>query len=274
MTRKILPALVVVGALLGGAAFAQGASPSTPSAPVAAKAQKLEPIVTDRPDFTESAETVANGMTQIEGGYTYTQNNNHDNSQSLGEILIRFAAGDKAEVRVGLNSYDTIRGQSGRGYGREGTDIGFKVRIRPGTENAGFRKAAVSAIGYLTLPTGTGVNRSREVLPTVKLVLGYSFSSRLDLGVNTNYSYVGSDNGHYSELASSASLGYAITQRLGSFLEYYGFFPVTRETATHYLDTGLTYLINSNTQIDVRVGTGLGGPSDKSFIGTGAAVQF
>jgi hypothetical protein len=274
MTRKILPVLILAGALLDGAVFAQTAAPPTPNAPVEAKAQALEPIVTDRPDYTESTDTVPAGMTQIEGGYTYTKNDNHNTTQSLGEILIRVAAGNKAEVRIGLNSYDSLRGQAGQGYGLEDADIGVKVRIKPGTENSGFRKAAVSIIGLVSLPTGTGAERGTDLQPTIKLLLGYSFSSRVDLGVNANYAYVSDSSNHYSEMQSSASLGYAITKRLGSYVEYYGFYPLREQTATHYLNTGLSYLINDNTQIDVRIGTGLGGPADKNFIGTGASVRF
>ena len=277
MKRNIRAALAAVGTLLTGAALApqvlaQEASPPAPAAPGAAK--EGEALITDRPDFTESAETVPKGMVQLEGGYTYTQNTKHDNTQSLGEVLVRIAAGDKAEIRVGLNSYDTGRGGSGRSYGREGADLGFKVRIKPGSENAGFRKAAVSAIGFVTLPTGTGSGRSNKVQGTAKLILGYSFNSRTDLGVNANYSYVADDSGDYGELASSASLGYSLSERVGSYVEYYGFYPVARQTGTNYVNTGLTYLINSNTQVDVRVGAGLGGPADKSFIGTGVAYRF
>ena len=277
MKTNLLAVLATAGTLLTGAAFAQNdtpAVPPTPNALVPPKAEKVEPLITDRPDFTESAETVPQGMTQIEGGYTYTQNTTHDSTQSLGEVLVRIAAGNKTELRVGLNSYDTGRGASGRSYGREGADLGFKVRIKPGTENAGFRKAAVSAIGFVTLPTGTGSERGNKVQGTAKLILGYSFNSRTDLGVNANYSYVADDSGDYGEMASSASFGYALTDRVGSYVEYYGFYPVARQTAAHYLNTGLSYLINDNLQVDVRVGAGLGGPADKSFVGTGVAVRF
>lgn len=270
--RKFTFATAAISALLSGAVSAQEASPPAPAAPGAAKAGKA--LITDRPDFTESAETVPKGMTQIEGGYTYTQNDGHDNTQSLGEILVRVAAGDKAEVRIGLNSDERFRGRDGQSYGFEGTDIGFKVRIKPGSESAGFHKAAVSAIGFVTLPNGTGPNSSNNLQGTAKLILGYSFNSRTDLGVNANYSYVDDGAARYSQLASSASLGYSLSERMGSYVEYYGFYPVNRETATNYVNTGLTYLINSNTQVDVRVGTGLGGPSDKSFIGTGVAIRF
>ena len=33
-----------------------------------------EPLVTDRPDFTEASSTVGRGVAQLEFGYTYTYN--------------------------------------------------------------------------------------------------------------------------------------------------------------------------------------------------------
>ncbi len=34
-----------------------------------------KPLETDRPDFTESPKTVGRGVVQLEGGYTYTLDN-------------------------------------------------------------------------------------------------------------------------------------------------------------------------------------------------------
>ena len=239
-----------------------------------AQITEIEAIVTDRPDYTESVETVPAGKIQIEGGYTYTQSDRHSASQSFGEALIRVSSGRNSELRIGLNSYDVNHGPEGSNHGLEDADIGVKIRLTEGKQYTGLRHPAVSVIALTSLPTGTGSERGRDLQPTVKLCLGFDLTQRLGLGVNANYSYISDDTGHYSQFNPSASFGYTLTDRVGSYFEYYGFYPEGQRPKTHYFDTGLTYLINNDTQLDVRIGAGLNGASDDFFIGTGGAVRF
>ena len=61
-----------------------------------------EPLVTDRPDFTEAGSTVGQGVAQIEFGYTYSYNNDGGEivrSNSFGEPLLRMAS-----WQIGLSS--------------------------------------------------------------------------------------------------------------------------------------------------------------------------
>lgn len=47
-----------------------------------------EPLVTDRPDFTESSSTVGKGFFQLEGGATYFESAGGTDVTTLGEVLI------------------------------------------------------------------------------------------------------------------------------------------------------------------------------------------
>jgi hypothetical protein len=66
--RRLFTKLTVAAAVLGGALPAREAGAD------AAPPGPQDPIVTDRPDFTESAETVPAGRTQVEGGVTFRRN--------------------------------------------------------------------------------------------------------------------------------------------------------------------------------------------------------
>ncbi|MEO2036212.1 MAG: hypothetical protein ABGZ35_29415, partial [Planctomycetaceae bacterium] len=77
------------------------------SAPNVAGGPNLdEPLVTDRPDFTEASSTVGLGVSQIEFGYTYVYGSSGDTSirtQSFGEPLLRYGIGaDWLEFRLGV----------------------------------------------------------------------------------------------------------------------------------------------------------------------------
>src|SRR5688500_373298 len=63
------------------------------------------PLVTDRPDFTESAVTVPGGV-QVEAGATYAGEAGADGT-TVGEVLVRAALTPRAELRVGVPSYVT-----------------------------------------------------------------------------------------------------------------------------------------------------------------------
>ncbi|MCZ6824780.1 MAG: transporter, partial [Gemmatimonadetes bacterium] len=65
------------------------------------------------------------------------------------------------------------------------------------------------------------------------------------------------------------------TERLGTFAEYFGTFPVGsgRESANS-ADVGVTYLLGPSLQLDMRVGLGLDGPRPNYFLGTGASWRW
>ncbi|HVR97870.1 MAG TPA: transporter, partial [Thermoanaerobaculia bacterium] len=63
-----------------------------------------EPLVTDRPDFTESTSTVAPGHFQVEGGATLARVEDED-SETWGEVLVRYGLGPRLEARLAAGSY-------------------------------------------------------------------------------------------------------------------------------------------------------------------------
>ncbi len=71
-----------------------------------------EALVTDRPDFTESTETVKLGRFQLEGGYTFTRIDNNK-EHTLGELLLRIGARQRLELRIGISSYALTRSPGG-----------------------------------------------------------------------------------------------------------------------------------------------------------------
>ncbi|MCE9555263.1 MAG: hypothetical protein K8T91_18080 [Planctomycetes bacterium] len=63
-----------------------------PDAPVDGGPKINEPLVSDRPDFTEASVTVGYGVSQLEMGYTFTLDRNNGTTsqqQSYPELLLR-----------------------------------------------------------------------------------------------------------------------------------------------------------------------------------------
>lgn len=223
-----------------------------------------EPLVTDRPDFTESASTVERGRFQIETGATWTGADEVD-QLDVGELLVRIGLGEALELRVGVGSYvdvDGPRGDSPSGLGD--SSLGLKLGL--GTP-AGWRSALI--LGS-TLPTGAHELREPHPQPGAILVVARDLSATTSLGANLGYTWVSDGGEQFGELSGSVALGRSLDDRLGAFLELFGFLPADRggdETA--YLDAGVTWLLSNDLQLDVRGGIGLVSEADDYFVGAG-----
>jgi Putative MetA-pathway of phenol degradation len=228
-------------------------------------------VEADRPDFTESPETVPPGSIQAEGGYTYNRDESSTN-QSIGELLVRVPAGTRAELRVGFNSYsiEHTAGLVRRGF--QDMAVGTKVRLIEHEERSPV--PSVSIIVLSTLPTGHRGIGSRKMQPTVKLALGWQLSERLSLQSNANYSYAIEDGTRFSQWASSASFGADITPRLETFVEWFGTNPVSPGAGrADYLNTGAAMKFGSSLRLDARIGTNARTTRDY-FAGVGVSRRW
>jgi hypothetical protein len=68
-------------------------------------------------------------------------------------------------------------------------------------------------------------------------------------------------------------LGLTISDRLGSFVEYYG---VIEERAAdqHSVDGGVTFLLSEDLQLDISAGAGLNDAAPDFFVAAGVAWRL
>lgn len=234
-----------------------------------------EPLVTDRPDFTESTDTVPRGHFQLEGGYTLARVED-DESQSLGELLLRVGLGERWEARIGAGSHSWIDSPAGDLSGFEDPSLGIKIRLSPETDLLPPGRPAMALILATSVPVGDDELTDDEWVPEAKLGFSWDLTERLALASNLNWAYPVDGDDRFHQLSASVSGGWSFTDRIGGFLEYFGFSEEVEDgPSTHYLNTGVTYLISNDLQLDVRVGHGLGNDADPDdFVGFGAAVRF
>jgi hypothetical protein len=67
--------------------------------------------------------------------------------------------------------------------------------------------------------------------------------------------------------------GCSITEKLGSYLEIYGFLPQNQQ-ADHRVDGGFTYLVTNNVMMDASGGIGLSPNAPNYFISFGMSYRF
>lgn len=230
-------------------------------------------LVTDRPDFTESTSTLPPGHFQIEGGATVSRVEDVD-STSFGELLVRIGTGERWETRL-TAGYARVETPFDEFSGLEDPSVGFKVRFTDDPGELGPGQPAAALIVATSIPAGDEELTDDEWVPEAKLALAWELTSRLGLSSNLNYAYLVDGDERLHQLGATLSGSLSLTDRLGAYLEWFGFNEETKDgPSTHYVNGGVTFRINSDLQVDARVGTGLNDADPDWFVGVGGGVRF
>lgn len=227
-----------------------------------------DPVVGDRPDFTESTETIAPRRVQLEAGAT-AESGDVD-VLGIGETVIRIGLARRWELRVGAGSWVSVDSPSGDESGFDDPSLDAKVRFNP--DSGGL---AVSLLFGSTLAVGDEDIGAPDEQPFVKLLLSGEFSPDLSWGANAGYARASEPGGRFDQLSGSFSVSIGISERLGAFAEVYGFSEESEggDTST-YADTGLTYLLSDDLQVDARIGSGISGNDVDFFFGGGVVRRW
>ncbi len=240
-----------------------------------------EPLVTDRPDFTESPTTVGQGVVQLEMGYTFTtdaaggvRTTNHSFPETLWRIGM---LADWLEFRIFWN-YEIERTRAGgvadTQSGADDLSLGFKIAL---TEQQGCLPET-GVILQMSVPTGGDAFTSDEVLPGVNYLFTWDLNEEWALAGSTGINGAVDDetSDTCSEFNQSLSLGRSWNEKVGSYTEWFVLAPVDADTnrPQNYFNAGLTYLINNDVQWDIRAGVGLNEAADNFFVGTGLSLRY
>ena len=280
--RTAITALLIVGApsLAEGVTGWQQQEPGSRA--------ELGPLITDRPDFTESTDAVPRGHVQLEMGYTYTYDREHrarDTDHTAPEILLRVGFADNWELRIGWAGYswsesvfEEFRGTPPRTVTREdwshGSNdliLGFKYKF---AEQEGWRPH-LGVIGEITIPSGTIGVSSGDVDPAVKLLWAYDLSDTTSVAGNLNLAVPTEDGHRFVQASASLSLAVALSDTVGTYIEYFGFYPSSDgQDAAHVLNGGFTFQTSENFQWDIRAGFGLNSQADDFVAGVGFSLRL
>jgi hypothetical protein len=264
---------VVVSALAGGGTIVALAQECAAAEGAPGAGARVEPLVPDRPDFTDGVLIVGRGRPQVEAGITFTRIGSARET-SLGEALVRVALSERAELHVGVPSYLRARDEFESASGFDNSFLGTKLLLSPGGDGA----IGIALLAGATLPTGSRRVAERGGLqPEIRLALAKELSERVELGVNLGYARELDGGQRFNDFFASASLGISFVERLGGFFEIFARSKVNAAgDDARYVAAGLSYLVNPDLMLDVRVGRGLGNDfgSPDYFAGAGASLRF
>ncbi len=253
---------------LAASAVLAGPAPGGGPSPVLAQSAD-PPLVTDRPDATESAVSVAPGRFQLEGGYTAARSGSLT-LHSLGEALLRVGLTDRTELRLGLSSFRVGAGPGPNEAGMDDTSLGAKFVLHR-SDGAGPR---IAVLADATLPTGSGPFGGEGVQPGGLLAVGWDLSPRVGIGANAGYRYARDGTGRFDELRSSLALGFGLTDEAGLYLEYFADHrPANGRPSEVSLDGGVTLLLSPDLQLDARGEFGLSSAAPDYALGAGVSIR-
>ncbi len=239
-----------------------------------------EPLVTDRPDFTEASTTVGLGVAQLEFGYTYTYDNGDGESrrtQSFGEPLLRVGIlADWLEFRIAafpLQERTRSAGLSNTVSGVADLYLGFKIALTP--QEGVLPEMAL--IPQMNVPSGGSAFTSNSVEPGVNWIYAWEINDLISTAGSTqgNRRIDGGSGNAYLEMAQSWTIAYSLTDKFGAYTEWFSLIPSGADTAQteSYANGGFTFLLSNDVQFDIRAGWGLNEAAADFFAGTGLSIR-
>lgn len=261
-------------------------------------AQEIDDIETDRPDQTETSNTVPRGFLQVENGFTYERDvwTNEDTYNPLitplrkniyefytPGILIRYGVSKIFELRLSgeLTSILTTQivdehtissspKQSSWDWGFSSITLATKIKL---FDEKKARPETAFIFG-LAIPFDTkSIFQTEYVSPSFRFSCSHTLSKRFSLGYNLGGEWENNKDNSTSTGIYTLTVGVDIINKLGGYVELYGFL-TQDEKPDHRFDAGFTYLIRKNIPLDVSGGVGITEVSPDYFIGAGLSFRI
>ena len=224
-----------------------------------AVAQFSETISADRPGQAFSPFSVGNLVFQTQtgmdgGGYSVKKVDYQ--AQIKGGLFIpntflRFGLTEHFEINsfwaYAVNS-NSVGDSSFKSNGLINATLGARINIYEGNE-------MIPAVGMLVtfrLPIMSPSYQIDNVAPSIVLMAGNNITDKLSYVLNFGINFNG--NNAQPDWTYVANLSYSISPKFGTFVENYGFFNGTEYWNSW--DTGLSFLVNNNLQLDINGGAG------------------
>ena len=213
-------------------------------------------LITDRPDQTESSVVLSQGHIQIETGISL------EDSQSYINTLFRIGIVNGVEMRINSNYLINDDISSLKKSSFSDFEIGAKFRIMD-------KDNKITKIGFLThlsIPTAPEIFSYNEYGLLSRLLVSHDLKNDSQIGYNIGYNKYDNYNGQFVyTLAYGVSLG-----SFGVFFELFG--DDSSNNSNLNFDSGITYLIDNDKQLDLSIGRGLN--NDMFYISAGFSINI
>jgi hypothetical protein len=228
--------------------------------------QKDGPIVTDRPDVTNSSIVVPQGSFQSENGINFSQRDG-DHEFDGANSRLRWGIAPCLEVLVDLPTYFApVSGQLSSGFTNVMPAIKWQISPVPG-------KIDLSATLGAGLPTGTKAIAGPGVQPYVQFPWSWELGGGWGIsGMFTNF-IVPADPTNKLTTETTFVLEREFAERAFLFTEYVGCYRL-HGGPCYLLNSGGGYRITPTRQIDFHIGIGLNDNAPAYIFGIGYSFRL
>lgn len=228
------------------------------------QAQNFPP---DRPGIGNSSFITPQNMLGVEAGLQYTTTEFSDQID-IGQVLVRYGIREKLEFRALFNSYSSTSfdgaGQSESGF--QDMAAGLKFNFISGNGNPN-----VSGLLEFSLPVGSAVYTSNEVVPTIAVLVDHTLSETWAVSSNLGYNFAAGNLEDNWLFTLTPGFSIPTNEQISGYFGYAGRY-FGNGFDQHWLEGGLTYALESGVQLDVNMGYET--EAEVFFIGAGFAKGF
>lgn len=221
----------------------------------------------DRPDQTETPSIVPMEMIQVESGFSFEKIDTENTVFALPSTLWKYSISQKIELRL-ITKWILEQSENQKQNGLLPIALGFKVNL---FEEKGWLPKT-SLISHVSIKNWSSSKyKYNYYVPDFRFTMQHHLSEKMTLGYNIGAAWDGftkQSTGIYT-----LTTGYAITQKVGAYIEVFGYAP-QNETAYHNFDGGFTYLINDNFMVDLSSGFGLTQTAPKYYFALGISFRI
>ena len=213
-------------------------------------------LTSERPDQTESSLVLSKGHVQIETGISI------EDSESNINTLFRIGIIDGIEMRLNSNYLinDDISNLKKSSF--SDFEIGAKFKILDEDNN----RIKIGFLTHLSVPTAPEIFSYNEYGLLSRLLVSLDIKNDSQIGYNIGYNKYNNYDGQFIyTLVYGKSLG-----SFGVFFEIFG--EESSNNSNLNFDSGITYLVDNDKQLDLSIGRGLN--SDMFYISAGFSIDI
>ena len=213
-------------------------------------------LTSERPDQTESSLVLSKGHIQIETGISI------EDSESNINTLFRIGIIDGIEMRLNSNYLmnDDISNLKKSSF--SDFEIGAKFKILDEDNN----RIKIGFLTHLSVPTAPEIFSYNEYGLLSRVLISHDIKNDSQIGYNIGYNKYNNYDGQFIyTVVYGKSLG-----SFGVFFEIFG--EESSNNSNLNFDSGITYLVDNDKQLDLSIGKGLN--SDMFYISAGFSIDI
>lgn len=223
-------------------------------------------IQTDRPNETESPNTISAHHLQVESGFSFEQQEG-EKTYEIPEIVLRYGIFKNAEFRIeSAFAIDHDNKEDSRGI--KPVTFGVKYHL---IDHKGI-VPDISLLGRVSIPWMADHSlQEQKYSPEIRLLAQYSVSKSAHLGYNLGAHWL--SNTAKPEYIYTISGDYALTKKIKLVAELYGL-TESHHHAQNTADVAVLYVLSKKVQLDFITGSGIMHANSEKFAELGLSFTI